>query len=404
MTAGGDIEQDKTEPNKIVVGGGTDLTASGDITLDGPSNDFQGTVNAEGKNITIQDENDLKMGDVVAEKNLDLRSDGNLELGKTIVGEDFKAETGGGDVKQTDKLVVVGKTEIDAGDGTVTLTNRDNNMAGGVEIKARSSSVVGDKLGDAAAAAAAEAEAQAAAAKAAAEKAAAEKAAAEKAAAEKAAAEKAAADKAAAEKAAAEKAAEDKAAAEKEAEEARRDGSNASSALDAARRVEPVEPARDLLAQQASLPASLVMPAANSTVQALGGNQGDSTGVDEKGTAASDFSSSASSNTRGLRIELIEKPAIDTAYTVNVAVPKEVVSAGQGFVFDLPQSVKALAQPGNSLQVSLSNGDGLPAWLQFSAESMRFEAQNLPAGALPLEVMLMIGVERVLVVISQGDV
>jgi hypothetical protein len=73
-------------------------------------------------------------------------------------------------------------------------------------------------------------------------------------------------------------------------------------------------------------------------------------------------------------------------------------------VFELPQSVKALAQPGNSVQASLTNGASLPAWLQFSAESMRFEAQNLPVGALPLEVMLMIGAERVLVVISQGDV
>lgn len=89
---------------------------------------------------------------------------------------------------------------------------------------------------------------------------------------------------------------------------------------------------------------------------------------------------------------------------MNVAVLKEMASAGQGFVFELPQSVKALAQPGSSVQASLGNGASLPAWLQFSAEKMRFDAQNLPTDALPLQVLLMIGAERVLVVISQGEV
>lgn len=83
---------------------------------------------------------------------------------------------------------------------------------------------------------------------------------------------------------------------------------------------------------------------------------------------------------------------------------KEMASAGQGFVFELPQSVKALARPGSSVQVSLANGASLPAWLQFSAMTMRFEAQSLPTNALPLQIVLILGGERVLVVISQGEV
>jgi hypothetical protein len=46
----------------------------------------------------------------------------------------------------------------------------------------------------------------------------------------------------------------------------------------------------------------------------------------------------------------------------------------------------------------------LPAWIHFVPERMRFEARSVPAGALPLRVLVTIGGKGTVVVIEEGGV
>lgn len=374
--------------------GPTHLSAEGDISL-AQANDFNGTVNASGQNIKIQDTNSLVMGDLLARANLDLQTNGALALGKTIVGGDFNAETGDGRVTQTDKLTVVGKTEIDAGQGSVSLTHPDNNIAGGVLIQAGSVSVVGDKQGDAAAAAAAAAEIQAAADKAAVEKAVADKALADKAAADKAASDKTLADKAAADKAAADKALADKAAADKAAADQAAAEPSAIAfrpvQVDAASRPPLVSPSPDLLAQSIRQPTAL----------AFGTNTPATPQLQANTTANTANPVKVAGPSAGLRIDVMERPAANLAFRLDVSLPTEMVTAGQGFTFELPASVKSLVQTDTTVQITQSNGDPLPDWLQFMSSRLSFEAMRLPPNALPLQLIMQIGQERVQVMISQ---
>jgi hypothetical protein len=49
----------------------------------------------------------------------------------------------------------------------------------------------------------------------------------------------------------------------------------------------------------------------------------------------------------------------------------------------------------------LPDGAALPAWLKFDAQSLRFEASAVPDGAFPMQVVMTVGQQRVVVVISE---
>jgi hypothetical protein len=49
----------------------------------------------------------------------------------------------------------------------------------------------------------------------------------------------------------------------------------------------------------------------------------------------------------------------------------------------------------------LPDGGALPAWLKFDAQSLRFEASAVPDGAFPMQVVMTVGQQRVVVVISE---
>jgi len=403
VTSAGDVVQ----TDKLEVTGTADISATGAINLNDPANDFNGIVDITGKNITIHDNNSLKIGDVFAQENFNVRTNGDLELGETVVGGDFKAETGNGNLTQTDPLTVVGRTDIDAGNGTVSLNNAANNMADGVVVKAGASSVVGDKQGDAAAAAAAAAAAEEAAAKVAAEKAATDKAAADKVAAEKAAAEKAAAEKVAADEASAEKAAGDKLAADKAAAEkaatnkaaAEKAAADKEAADKAAAEKKPVDPASKV---QSTLP--------NSTPPGTGlsnRNQPDAlvllTTSSTSSTSAETTSNASSNsvNSTGVTVDLQSTSQQDTPLMVSVSVPRGASTVGTGFSFELPENIGSNVTNSDQVQVQLADGSPLPAWLKFDARALRFEATAVPDGAFPIQVVLFVNGQRLLVVISE---
>jgi hypothetical protein len=85
-----------------------------------------------------------------------------------------------------------------------------------------------------------------------------------------------------------------------------------------------------------------------------------------------------------------------------VSLPKGTAVTGAGFTFELPETVKAAAQQATQLpQATLTDGAALPGWLKFDAQRLRFEADAVPDGAFPLQVLMTVGQQRVVVVISE---
>ncbi len=125
------------------------------------------------------------------------------------------------------------------------------------------------------------------------------------------------------------------------------------------------------------------------------------------GTSSSSSSSAATAapgaNSAG--VQIVVQAAADTASGVMAAVslPKGTATAGVGFSFELPESVRALVQDGDTARVSLPSGAALQPWLRFDANTLRFDATAVPDGAFPLQVVVSVGGQRVLVVISERN-
>ena len=106
-------------------------------------------------------------------------------------------------------------------------------------------------------------------------------------------------------------------------------------------------------------------------------------------------------NSRGVIVVLADQPGADGMALTAVSVPEG--TAGTGFSFVLPISVRDLLATGAQVQVSLPDGGSLPAWLRFDPLTLRFDASATPAGALPMEVLLTAGDRRIRVVISERE-
>ena len=161
ISASGDLDATSTDGaitqadgSTMEVGGDASFEASQmvdgqrqarDITLDGASNDFQGTVNADGRNITLVDGvGGLELGDISASGDLLLASVGPMSLGVTTVGGDMNLNSGNGNITQTGPLVVAGLSRIVAGTGVVSLGNPANRLPQGVTVQATRYQVAGD--------------------------------------------------------------------------------------------------------------------------------------------------------------------------------------------------------------------------------------------------------------------
>jgi filamentous hemagglutinin family protein len=419
------------------------------ITLGNAGNDFVGAVSLSGSNVSIVDMNALTLGTVNTAGNLTLNSNGALNLGTSTVTGNLLVTSGNGAITQTGPLAVTGTSGLNAGTGSITLSVVSNNFGGPVTTGGNTINILGtnapapnapppspppsvDPAAEAAALAAAEKAAaekaaaeKAAAEKAAAEKAAAEKAAAEKAAAEKAAAEKAAAEKAAAEKAAAEKAAAEKAAAEKAAAEkaaAEKAAAEKAAAEKAAAEKAAVEKAAAEKLEQERIRTgnvnlvtdSLLSQVASSTQFSrvslpnptsipplvLGGA---TSSIASGGSAASGGSIAASGtgNSSGITIDVKGAQQQGALTMVAVSLPKGASTVGTGFSFVLPDSVRATASEGVSVEATQVDGNALPAWLKFDRANLRFEAIAVPDGAFPMQLALSMGGQRLVLVISE---
>jgi hypothetical protein len=73
-------------------------------------------------------------------------------------------------------------------------------------------------------------------------------------------------------------------------------------------------------------------------------------------------------------------------------VSAKTLATGE-FKFALPPAVLGTAD-GRTVRATLGNGQPLPAWLHYSPETKSFVASSVPAGALPLEVIIYVGEQR----------
>jgi ABC-type Fe3+ transport system substrate-binding protein len=109
----------------------------------------------------------------------------------------------------------------------------------------------------------------------------------------------------------------------------------------------------------------------------------------------------AGANGNGITIKLDEARASGAPLMVTVSLPKGTSTIGTGFSFDLPESIRAMALAAGGAQAALPNGASLPAWLSFDATTLTFNASAVPDGAFPLQVEMTISGQRVTVVISE---
>ena len=133
----------------LQVGGSTTIdSGAGAIALDTVGNDFQGEVNLSGGATTLRDRNALALGSVAVAA-LNVTSGGALSLGQGSIGGDLiaRSDAGGGaassivtasatpaasgaGIGQRGALTVAGTTTLDAGIGTIALTDAGNDFQG----------------------------------------------------------------------------------------------------------------------------------------------------------------------------------------------------------------------------------------------------------------------------------
>jgi hypothetical protein len=326
----------------LTVSGLANLSASADIQLASAGNDFMGLVNAQAQNVSITDSNALSLGTVTAQGNLTLASTGTLDLGTTQVAGVLNANSGGGNITQSGSLRVDGVVNLTAGDGEVILTSPDNRLLMGTTVLASRYAIEGDAV--------------------------------------------------------------------KEAMLLSTKSSGGSAAA---------VPAPGTALSNANTPVPLVV---TSAVVAFGGGStpaapsiapivAPSAAPSPAPSAASESSSSASApsatatvgagTSAGVMVDVTSSARSTSFLIAAVTLPRGMATAGTGFSFELPASVREIAQQAPAVQASLPNGSALPTWLKLDAAALRFDASAVPNGAFPMQVLMVLGSQSVLVVISE---
>jgi len=79
-------------------------------------------------------------------------------------------------------------------------------------------------------------------------------------------------------------------------------------------------------------------------------------------------------------------------------VPEDLARTGASFSFPLPKELVDLAaSTEDSPKVNMVDGSPLPSWLHYRGSDKQFVATKVPNGALPLQVLVRIGVTRTVV-------
>ena len=127
------------------VGGTSTLDAgSGQIRLDNAGNDFLGTVNLTGGEVSIQDKNALGLG-ALDVGSLAVTTQSALGLGSGVIGGNLRVDSNGGNITQsTGGLQVGGTSVLDAGLGGISLGQAGNRFDGSVQLSGHAVTIASD--------------------------------------------------------------------------------------------------------------------------------------------------------------------------------------------------------------------------------------------------------------------
>src|SRR5690606_36810986 len=116
------------------VGGESSFDAgAGTIVLTHASNDFGGAVSLTGDTVSINDVGALVLG-TLATGDLNVTSDGTLDLGSGIVAGNLQANSDGEAITQSGALSVSGTSTLNAGGASISLTEGGNDFGGAVSL------------------------------------------------------------------------------------------------------------------------------------------------------------------------------------------------------------------------------------------------------------------------------
>jgi hypothetical protein len=119
------------------------------------------------------------------------------------------------------------------------------------------------------------------------------------------------------------------------------------------------------------------------------------TGTAKGGSAASSNKGAGSL----VSVSLDQPPTAGQPGVVSVAVPADLIASGKTVSFALPDAL-AQAAVGKEVRVSLKNGEALPTWLQYVPDTKSFSISSMASGALPVEVLVKIGDDEWIIVIT----
>jgi hypothetical protein len=94
-------------------------------------------------------------------------------------------------------------------------------------------------------------------------------------------------------------------------------------------------------------------------------------------------------------------PSATQTGVIQVQVAPEAASAGKSFSFELDPHAVAGHAPDAPVKVSQIDGKPLPNWLRYDATNKTFTANEVPAGAFPLQLKLAVGNTESVVVIQE---
>jgi hypothetical protein len=120
-----------TQTGSLVVTGDTSINAGSNAITLTSANNFVGVVSLSGGTTAITDANVLTLA-AVNTGALTIINTGALNLGTGTVGGNLSATSNGGNITQTGALVISGSTNLQAGVGSIVLTQPANDFVGSV--------------------------------------------------------------------------------------------------------------------------------------------------------------------------------------------------------------------------------------------------------------------------------
>lgn len=94
-------------------------------------------------------------------------------------------------------------------------------------------------------------------------------------------------------------------------------------------------------------------------------------------------------------------PSATQTGVIQVQVAPEAASAGKSFTFELDPHAVAGHAADAPVKISQMDGKPLPNWLRYDAANKTFTANDVPAGAFPLQIKLSVGSTESVMVIQE---